>query len=243
MATVVCHLRQMGSLTILSLGRAVGCREKNGWGRPIFGLVARASFPSVGGFLLLCSWGTKFIKECSHFSLSYRVVLVTSALPGHLQDGVAVSIRNHSVALIPLISPEMPAKAVEVPGNLHGSGGKAVPDHSISDLSSGQKLLSLDHCVPLVERRSHPEDNSPGLGPDLRRVISHKNSIHTAVKRQYLEHCGDHLYRVAMGREAMGLTKLWDTTQGKVSCMTCLLLLVTRPCGAILPLLLKSIPL
>ncbi len=223
--------------------RAVGCRKESGRDRPVFGLVARTSFASIGGFLLWHIGWAKFLKECRHFSLGDRIILVTCALLGHLQDGVAILIRDHSVSLIPLIPSEVPAKSVEVPGNLHGSGGEAVPDRSISDLSSGQKLLDLDHCVPLVEGRSHTKDNSPSLGPGLRCIVSHKYSFHAAVKGKCLEHCGDHFCRVAMGREAKGLAELWNATQEKVSCMTCLLLLVARPCGTIVPFLLKGIPL
>ncbi len=143
--------------------------------------MARTSFASVGRFLLWHIDGAKFLEKGRHFSLGDRVILVACALLGHLQNWVAISIRNHSVSLISLIPSEVPSKSVEVPGNLHGSGRETVPDRSISDLSSGQKLLDLDHCVPLVEGRPHTKNDSPSLGPDLRRVISHEDSVHTAI--------------------------------------------------------------
>jgi hypothetical protein len=205
--------------------------------------VARTSFASVGGFLLWYIGGAKFLEKGRHFSLGDRVILVACALLGHLQDWMAIPVRNHSVPLISLIPSEVPAISVEVPGNLHGGGREAVPDRSISDLSSGQKLLNLDHCVPLMEGRSHTKDNSPSLGPGLRRVIRHKNSIHTAIKGQCLEHRGDHLYGVTVGGKAKGLAELWNATQEKISCMTCLLLLVARSCPVIFQFLLESIPL
>ncbi len=54
-ASIVSRLHQVGGLTGGCLRRAVGCGEKSGRGRPVFGLVARSSFASVGRFLLWCS--------------------------------------------------------------------------------------------------------------------------------------------------------------------------------------------
>jgi hypothetical protein len=83
-ASIVGRLRQVGGLVGECLRRAVGCGEKSGRGRPVFGLVARSSFASVGGFLLWCSGRAKFLEKGSHFSLCDRVFLVACALLGHL---------------------------------------------------------------------------------------------------------------------------------------------------------------
>jgi hypothetical protein len=83
-ASIGCRLHQVGGLADRCLGHAVGCGEKSGRGRPVFGLVARTSFTSVGGLLLWCSGSAKFLEKGSHFGLGDRVILVACALLGHL---------------------------------------------------------------------------------------------------------------------------------------------------------------
>jgi hypothetical protein len=82
--SIVGVLHQVGGLADGRLRRAVGCGEKSGRSRPVFGLVARTSFPSVGRSLLWCSGRAEVFEEGSHFSLGDRIVLVACALPGHL---------------------------------------------------------------------------------------------------------------------------------------------------------------
>ncbi len=82
-ASGVVVLRQVRSLTDGRLRCAVSCRDESGRSRPIFGLVARASFPSVRGSLLWSSSRAEVFEEGSHFSLSDRVILVARALLGH----------------------------------------------------------------------------------------------------------------------------------------------------------------
>ncbi len=145
------RLHQVGGLAGGCLRRAVGCREKNGRGRPVFGLVARASFTSVGGFLLWYIGRAEVLEEGSHFGLSDSVILIACTLLGHLQNRVAVSVCNYSVPLISLVPSEVPSIPVEVSGNLHGGRREAIPDRCVTNLSSGQKLLDLNHRVPFVE--------------------------------------------------------------------------------------------
>ncbi len=237
------RLHQVGGLTGGCLRRAVGCREKNGRGRPVFGLVAGASFTSVGGFLLWYIGRAEVLEEGSHFGLSDRVVLIACTLLGHLQNRVAISVCNYSVPLISLVPSEVPSIPVEVSGNLHGSRREAIPDRCVTNLSSGQKLLDLNHRVPFVEGRSHTQDDSPGLSPVLCRIIRHKDSVHTAVEGQCLEHSGNHLHWVTMGREAKGLAKLRNATEEEICHVSCFLLLIAYFCPVLFPLLLKGIPL
>ncbi len=100
-------MHQVRSLASRCLGRAVGRREKNGRGRSILGLVAGASFTSVGRPLLLlpCGSGVEVFKEGLHLSLRDRVILISCALLGHLEYGVAITICDDSVALVTLIAP------------------------------------------------------------------------------------------------------------------------------------------
>jgi hypothetical protein len=146
-------MHQVQSLASRCLGRAVGRREKDGRGRPILGLVAGASFTSVGRPLLLlpCGSGVEVFKEGLHLSLRDRVILVSCTLFGHLEYGVAITICDDSVALVTLVAPQVSSIAVEVSGNLHCSSRKAVPDSGITNLSSGQELFDLNHRVSFVE--------------------------------------------------------------------------------------------
>ncbi len=82
--SIVGGLHQVGGLADGRLRRAVGCGEKSGRGRPVFGLVARASFSSVVRSLLWCSSRAEVFEEGSHFCLGDRIVLVACALLGHL---------------------------------------------------------------------------------------------------------------------------------------------------------------
>jgi hypothetical protein len=99
----------------------------------------------------VCVRGSKLFEKGSHLCLCDRVVLVTGSLPDHLKDGMAIPVRNYSVALKSIIASEMASIPVEVPSNLHSSRGEAIPDRGIPDLAGGQKLFCLNHCVPLVE--------------------------------------------------------------------------------------------
>jgi hypothetical protein len=100
-------MHQVQSLASRCLRRAVGRREEDCRGRPILGLVARASFTSVGRPLLLlpCWSGVEVFKEGLHLSLRDRVVLISCALLGHLEYGVAITVCDDSVALVTLIAP------------------------------------------------------------------------------------------------------------------------------------------
>jgi hypothetical protein len=146
-------VHQVRGLTGRCLGRAVGRREQDGRGRLILGLVAGASFTSVGRPLLLlpCGSGGEVFKEGLHLSLRHSVILVSCALPGHLECGVAITICDDPVALITLVAPQVSSIAVEISSNLHCSSRKAVPDSGIADLSSGQELFDLNHRVSFVK--------------------------------------------------------------------------------------------
>ncbi len=115
--------------------------------------MARASFTSVGRPLLLlpCNAGVEVFEEGRHLGLRDRVVLISCSLLGHLQYGVAITIRDDSVALIALATAQVPSIAVEVSSDLHCSSRKAVSDSGVTDLSSGQELLNLDHRVSFVK--------------------------------------------------------------------------------------------
>jgi hypothetical protein len=79
-------MHQMRSLASGCLGRTVGRRKKNGRSRPVLGLVAGASFTSVGRPLLLLPRGSRVevFEEGLHLSLRDRVVLISCSLFGHL---------------------------------------------------------------------------------------------------------------------------------------------------------------
>ncbi len=119
--SIVGGLHQVRGLADGRLRRAVGCGEKSGRGRPVFGLVARTSFSSVRRSLLWCSGRAEVFEEGSHFCLGDDIVLVACALLGHLQNRVAISVCNHSVALVSLVPSEVPSISVKISGTFHGS--------------------------------------------------------------------------------------------------------------------------
>jgi hypothetical protein len=115
--------------------------------------MARASFTSVGRPLLLLpvAGRVEVFEEGLHLSLRDCIVLISCSLLGHLKYGVAITIRDNSVALIALIAAQVPSITIEVSGNLHCSGRKAVPDGGIANLSGGQELFDLNHRVSFVK--------------------------------------------------------------------------------------------
>ncbi len=83
-ASIVGMLHEVRGLADGRLRCAVGCGDESGRSRPVFGPVARTSFPSVGRSLLWCSGRAKVFEEGSHFSLGDRIVLIACALLDHL---------------------------------------------------------------------------------------------------------------------------------------------------------------
>jgi hypothetical protein len=78
-----------------------------------------AGFPfgSLSGWL--CSIVSQVCQERLHLSHADGVVCISRALFGCLKNRMAISICNNSIALYSLVTFEVAAIAVEVPGYLH----------------------------------------------------------------------------------------------------------------------------